>query len=45
MLSLTPSPSLIGLEKPVGRAKGINHPKYSVQPEYAWLTRESARSY
>jgi hypothetical protein len=32
----------IGLDKPKVRAKGINHPKYSVKPEYACLTRESA---
>ena len=32
----------IGLEKPRERAKGINHPKYSVEAEYAYLTRESA---
>jgi hypothetical protein len=32
----------IGLDKPVVRAKGINHPKYSVKPEYACLKRESA---
>ena len=32
----------IGLDKPRVRAKGINHPKYSVKPEYACLTRESA---
>ena len=34
--------SAIGLDKPNGRAKGINHPKYFVKPEYACLTRESA---
>jgi hypothetical protein len=34
----------IGLEKPSGRAKGINHPKYSVESEYAYLMRESAIS-
>jgi hypothetical protein len=34
----------IGLEKPRERAKGINHPKYSVKPEYAYLMRESATS-
>jgi hypothetical protein len=34
----------IGLEKPGVRAKGINHPKYSVKPEYAYLMRESASS-
>jgi hypothetical protein len=33
----------IGLDKPSGRAKGINHPKYSVKSEYACLKRESAR--
>ena len=33
---------LIGLDKPNGRAKGINHPKYSVEAEYACLKRESA---
>ena len=33
---------LIGLDKPVVRAKGINHPKYSVEAEYACLKRESA---
>jgi hypothetical protein len=33
---------LIGLDKPMVRAKGINHPKYSVNPEYACLKRESA---
>jgi len=33
----------IGLDKLRERAKGINHPKYSVQPEYACLKRESAR--
>jgi hypothetical protein len=33
---------LIGLDKPTVRAKGINHPKYSVQAEYACLKRESA---
>jgi hypothetical protein len=33
----------IGLDKPVVRAKGINHPKYSVEAEYACLKRESAR--
>jgi hypothetical protein len=32
----------IGLDKPNVRAKGINHPKYSVEAEYACLTRESA---
>ena len=35
---------LIGLDKPVVRAKGINHPKYSVEAEYACLKRESATS-
>ena len=35
---------LIGLDKPNGRAKGINHPKYSVEAEYACLKRESATS-
>ena len=45
----TPLPPLIsfsqiGLDKPTVRAKGINHPKYSVQPEYACLKRESATS-
>ena len=46
--SLTPSQPLflfssrIGLDKPTVRAKGINHPKYSVKPEYACLKRESA---
>jgi len=34
----------IGLDKPSGRAKGINHPKYSVEAEYACLKRESATS-
>ena len=34
--------SPIGLDKPEVRAKGINHPKYSVKPEYACLMRESA---
>ena len=34
--------SRIGLDKPTVRAKGINHPKYSVKPEYACLTHESA---
>jgi hypothetical protein len=34
----------IGLDKPSVRAKGINHPQYSVQPEYACLKRESATS-
>ena len=34
----------IGLDKLRERAKGINHPKYSVQPEYACLKRESATS-
>jgi hypothetical protein len=34
----------IGLDKPSGRAKGINHPKYSVEAEYACLKRESASS-
>lgn len=34
----------IGLEKPSVRAKGINHPKYSVEAEYAYLMRESATS-
>ena len=34
--------SPIGLDKPKVRAKGINHPKYSVQAEYACLKRESA---
>jgi hypothetical protein len=34
----------IGLEKPSVRAKGINNPKYSVKPEYAYLMRESASS-
>jgi hypothetical protein len=33
----------IGLDKPMVRAKGINHPKYSVEAEYACLKRESAR--
>jgi hypothetical protein len=33
----------IGLDKPGVRAKGINHPKYSVEAEYACLKRESAR--
>ena len=33
---------LIGLDKPNGRAKGINNPKYSVKAEYACLTRKSA---
>jgi hypothetical protein len=32
----------IGLDKPAVRAKGMNHPKYFVKPEYACLTRESA---
>jgi len=35
---------LIGLDKPGGRAKGINHPKYSVEAGYACLKRESATS-
>ena len=35
---------LIGLDKPSVRAKGINHPKYSVEAEYACLKRESATS-
>ena len=35
---------LIGLDKLTVRAKGFNHPKYSVQPEYACLMRESATS-
>jgi hypothetical protein len=34
--------SRIGLDKPGVRAKGINHPKYSVEAEYACLKRESA---
>ena|SRR5436309_13426204 len=34
----------IGLDKPSVRAKGINHPKYSVEAEYACLKRESATS-
>jgi len=34
---------LIGLDKPGVRAKGINHPKYSVEAESACLKRESAR--
>jgi len=34
----------IGLDKPGVRAKGINHPKYSVEAEYACLKRESAIS-
>ena len=34
--------TLIGLDKLRGRAKGIHHPKYSVNPEYACLKRESA---
>ena len=34
----------IGLDKPGVRAKGINHPKYSVEAEYACLKRESASS-
>ena len=34
----------IGLDKLNIRAKGINHPKYSVKPEYACLKRESATS-
>jgi hypothetical protein len=33
---------LIGLDKLTVRAKGFNHPKYSVQPEYACLMRKSA---
>jgi hypothetical protein len=33
----------IGLNKLAERAKGINHPKYSVKPEYACFTHESAR--
>jgi hypothetical protein len=33
----------IGLDKLRERAKGINHPKYSVEAEYACLKRESAR--
>jgi hypothetical protein len=32
----------IGLNKLAERAKGINHPKYSVKPEYACFTHESA---
>jgi hypothetical protein len=36
--------SRIGLDKPGVRAKGINHPKYSVEAEYACLKRESATS-
>ena len=36
--------SPIGLDKPSVRAKGINHPKYSVEAEYAYLKRESASS-
>ena len=36
--------SLIGLDKLNIRAKGINHPKYSVEAEYACLTRKSATS-
>ena len=36
--------SQIGLDKPKVRAKGINHPKYAVEAEYACLTRESATS-
>ena len=38
------SRSLIGLDKPSIRAKGINNPKYSVEAEYAYLKRESATS-
>ena len=34
----------IGLDKPVVRAKGINHPKYAVEAAYACLKRESATS-
>ena len=34
----------IGLDKPKVRAKGFNHPKYSVKPEYACRKRESAIS-
>ena len=34
--------SQIGLNKPKVRAKGINHPKYSVKPEYACFKHESA---
>jgi len=34
--------TLIGLDKPTVRAKGIHHPKYSVQAGYACLKRESA---
>ena len=34
----------IGLDKPGIRAKGINHPQYSVEAEYACLKRESATS-
>jgi hypothetical protein len=32
----------IGLDKLTVRAKGFNHPKYSVKAEYACLTRKSA---
>jgi hypothetical protein len=34
----------IGLDKLTVRAKGFNHPKYSVKAEYACLMRESATS-
>jgi len=33
----------IGLDKPVVRAKGINHPKHAVEAVCACLKRESAR--
>ena len=32
----------IGLDKPSGRAKGINHPKHAVEAACAYLKRESA---
>lgn len=31
------------IDKLAERAKGINHPKYSVKPEYACFKHESAR--
>ncbi len=42
-LQLPLSRSAIGLDKLGVRAKGINHPKYSVKPEYACSKHESAR--
>ena len=42
MTLITHSHSSIGLDKPTVRAKGIHHPKYSVEAEYACLKRESA---